>query len=50
MDELLTRALSAYFRKGGIDQPSFSSSGLEKIAEKEYVVLRNAKGVLAVYG
>jgi hypothetical protein len=32
-----------------VDQPSSSSSGAEKVYGKHYIVLRNARGVLAVY-
>lgn len=54
MDEtdLLRRAMAAYWRgRGGdpaVDQPS-ASSGVEVHDGKAYVVLRNVRGVLAVY-
>lgn len=47
-DELTRRALAAYFRAGGTDQPS-GDSGVVKRDEKLYVVLRNVNGTLAVY-
>jgi hypothetical protein len=47
-DDLLRRAFAAWFRGGGTDQPS-NSSAVEKHNRKEYVVLRNANGLLAVY-
>jgi hypothetical protein len=49
MDELLQRAFAAYFRSGATDQPSKSASGIETVAGLQYVVLRSARGVLAVY-
>lgn len=49
MDELTRRATAAYFRSGGTDQPARASSGPEKVGDKEYVVLRNVRGVMAVY-
>jgi hypothetical protein len=39
------RAVEAYFRSGGVDQPCRSSSG----HEGELIVLRNARGELARY-
>ena len=47
-DDLTYRAFRAYFRSGGIDQPA-SHSGEEWSGDKRYVVLRNVRGVLAVY-
>ena len=47
-DPLVQRALAAYFRTGGTEQPS-QSSGVEKHGGKKYVVLRNARGALAIY-
>lgn len=47
-EKLVLRAISAYFRFGGIDQPS-NDSGLQTVAKKDYVVLRNINGILAVY-
>lgn len=49
MDELLQRAMAAYFRGGGTDQPGRTESGVETVGELQYVVLRNVRGVLAVY-
>ena len=53
-EELVTRAMGALFvaqrRAWEIpDQPSSQLSGIEKYEGKEYVVLRNVRGVLAVY-
>ena len=50
MDEITRRAFSAYFRSGGDDvaQPA-SSSGPVTHDGKQYVVLDNVNGVLAVY-
>ena len=49
---LVQRALAAYFRsaRGGeiLDQPA-NGSGVEKINGKLFVVLRNVRGILAVY-
>jgi hypothetical protein len=42
------RAMAAYFRSGGTDQPSGTVMKYT-VAGKEYVVLANARGILAVY-
>ncbi len=50
MNDLTTRALAAYFRSGGTEQPSTTDSGVETTADgKQYVALRNVSGILAVY-
>jgi hypothetical protein len=54
MDELMGRAMRAYFmaaaREGyRAEQPSAAGSGEEEIDGKQYVVLRNARGTIAVY-
>ncbi len=47
--ELMGRALRAYFMMGNQDQPS-NTSGVEQATNgKAYVVLRNIRGILAVY-
>ena len=46
---LTDRAFAAYFRTGGWDQPA-NYSGEVAHEGRRYVVLRNARGVLAVYG
>lgn len=46
--ELVRRAHAAYKRAGGIDIPS-NDSGIESVGSKDYVVLRNVRGVMAVY-
>lgn len=51
--ELLNRAIRAYYiatkKEGGaVDQPA-NDSGIFKKVGKRYVVLRNVRGVLAVY-
>jgi hypothetical protein len=43
------RACRAYFRSGGIDEPASAGSGEETVGERKYVVLRNVRGILAVY-
>lgn len=53
-DELVTRATRALQIRCNnewriFDCPSSYSSGIERHNEKHYVVLRNVKGVLAVY-
>jgi hypothetical protein len=53
-DELIGRAMRAYFmtaaRDGyNADQPSQSSSGTYDVDGREYVVLRNVSGPVAVY-
>lgn len=47
-DELTRRALAAYFRSGGTDQPGRGSGVVERDG-KLYVVLGSARGILAVY-
>jgi hypothetical protein len=47
-DELTRRAFAAYFRAGGSDQPA-NTSGVAEVGGHRYVVLRNVRGVLAVY-
>jgi hypothetical protein len=42
------RAIAAYYRTGGIDQPS-SASGLRIVNGRHYVRLLNVNGLLAVY-
>jgi hypothetical protein len=54
MDEILSRAYSAYFktakREGYFaDQPAEGASGQQEHGDKSYLVLRNRAGVLAVY-
>jgi hypothetical protein len=43
-----TRAFRAYFRSGGVDQPK-SGPATTLHDGKQYVVLRNTNGILAVY-
>lgn len=47
----MTRAYRAYFRAHGpkAQQPGGSSSSVQKHDEREYAVLRNCNGILAVY-
>lgn len=45
---LLDRALMAYFRSGGIDQPS-NESDLIEVDGRVYVRLVNCHGILAAY-
>lgn len=54
MDEMLSRAYAAYFKTAkreqySADQPSENRSGAQTYAGKDYIVLRNSYGVLAVY-
>lgn len=46
--DLLRRAMSAWLRSGGIDQPANTSSVAEH-GGKSYVVLTNVNGILGVY-
>jgi hypothetical protein len=46
--DLLRRALAAYFRTGGTDQPA-NTSDVAQHAGLRYVVLRNVRGPLAIY-
>lgn len=48
-EDLLRRAMAAYFRSGGSDQPSSSASGVQEVDGLMYVVLRNVNEVLSVY-
>lgn len=48
MDDLTRRAFTAYFRTGGLEPPQ-PGSATTAHAGKQYVVLRNAGGVLAIY-
>jgi hypothetical protein len=45
---LVPRAIEAYLRTGGPDQPGRDSQERE-FEGRQYVVLRNARGLLAVY-
>jgi len=47
-NEMVRRALGAWFRYGGMDQPA-NSSGVRTHQKKKYVVLENIRGILAVY-
>ena len=47
-EDYVRRALAAYFRSGGKDQPS-SDSGVRTIKGRTYVHLFNVGGTLAVY-
>jgi hypothetical protein len=47
-EQLTTRALAAWF-KSGTDERPYNSSGVRTVRGKDYVVLRNERGVLAVY-
>ncbi|MCA1807640.1 MAG: hypothetical protein LC687_07315 [Actinobacteria bacterium] len=47
--DLLRRAMAAYYRAGGRDQPSDAESNVAEIEGRVYVVLRNVSGPLAVY-
>ena len=50
MDALTGRAYAAYFRgNGNPQQPADTRSGVERHKGLSYVVLRNVKGILAVY-
>ena len=55
-EKVMQRAMAAYFQygKAGIPQPSWSSSGVERVRHPrhgllDYAVLRNMDGVLAAY-
>jgi hypothetical protein len=50
-DDLVRRAMAAYFRHGGdiVDQPSRSDSSPVEFDGKDYVVLVNTYHILAVY-
>lgn len=47
--DIMRRAMAAYFKSGAIDQPASSISQVESIGELHYAVLRNGGGTLAVY-
>jgi hypothetical protein len=46
---LARRAVAAYFRSGGTDQPQ-GRPYLQTVNGLTYIVLRNITGVVAVYG
>ena len=46
--DLLRRAMSAWFRAGGIEHPA-NTSGVVEHEGKHYVVLENVNGILGVY-
>ena len=48
-DDLKRRAIAAYFKHGGTDQPATERNQVEKHDGKTWVVLRNVRGLLAVY-
>lgn len=48
--ELVKRAIAAYFRNSeGLPAQPSNDSAVETIEDKEYVILRNVEGPLAVY-
>jgi hypothetical protein len=49
VDEMRRRAIAAWLRGGAQDQPGWNDSTVEEFGDKDYVVLRNVKGVMAVY-
>jgi hypothetical protein len=48
-DEYLKRAVVAWYRSGRAQPWPANDSGTETFGGKDYVVLRNVNGVLAVY-
>ncbi len=48
-DDLIRRALAAYFRTGGMDQPAIGDSEVVSVDRLQYVRLANVNGTLAVY-
>jgi hypothetical protein len=48
-EQLTLRAMAAYIRAGHADRPSVDDSDVETVDGFDYCVLRNARGVLAVY-
>ena len=46
-EDLLRRAMAAWFRSGSIEQPA--ASHVSEHAGKTYVVLKSVNGTLAVY-
>lgn len=54
MDELFERAVGAWVRYTALngwpaDQPSRAASSIEEVGGRSYVVLRNTRGVLALF-
>lgn len=47
--EYMRRALAAYFRTGGTEQPEAGKSSVLESGGLWYVILRNSTDVLAVY-
>lgn len=48
-DDMVRRAMAAWFRSGGTDQPAQVPSGIREHLGKRYVALENVNGILAVY-
>jgi len=48
MDDMVKRAMAAWFRSGGNIQPA-NTSGVRTHDKRKYVVLENINGFLAVY-
>ena len=48
-EQLTLRAMAAYIRAGHADHPSLDDSDFETVDGFDYCVLRNSRGVLAVY-
>jgi hypothetical protein len=52
MDDIMKRAMAAYFRYGDAEeqaQPNAADSCIAEVEGRQYAVLRNVNGVLAVY-
>ena len=48
-EDMTRRAFAAWFKTGGMDAAGGRDSGCEEHDGKHYVVLRNIRGVMAVY-
>jgi hypothetical protein len=47
-EALVKKAIKAYLRSGSPDQPG-KDSGIREVDGERYVVVRNTKGLMAVY-
>lgn len=48
-EDLIRRAISAYYRHGAKAEPASARSERREHDGKEYIVLANVRGILAVY-
>ncbi|MGO8693470.1 MAG: hypothetical protein ACLQMF_07310 [Rectinemataceae bacterium] len=49
MDDWTRRAIAAWYKGGGTEEPSIPASGVQEIAGLQYVILKNESSILAIY-